>query len=120
MEAYDDAAGVTAEFTANVLRVLAARLAAELDVDGWRHEAVWDPEAEWIEMRLRAIGEQHIAIPSLGIDRTFADGEWIRTEVSSKFRRPGVERELAAAGLQLTDWWTVAAGDFALSLSVKP
>ena len=42
----------------------------------------------------------------------------MRTEISAKFRRDGVEAELAAAGLELTDWWTDPAGDFALSLSV--
>ncbi len=118
--AYDDPAGVTAAFNVNVLRVLTSGLDAELDVAGWRHEAVWDADAERIEMRLRAVGPQRVAVPSLGIDRTFAHDEWIRTEVSSKFRRPGVERELAAAGLDLTHWWTDPAGDFALSLSVKP
>ena len=47
----------------------------------------------------------------------FADGEELRTEISAKFRREGVASELAAAGLRLADWWTDAAGDFALSLS---
>ena len=42
----------------------------------------------------------------------------MRTEVSAKFRRERVERELANAGLRLTAWWTDPAGDFALSLSV--
>ena len=41
----------------------------------------------------------------------------MRTEVSAKFRREGVERELATAGLRLTHWWTDPDGDFALSLS---
>ena len=44
----------------------------------------------------------------------------MRTEISAKFRREGVEAELAAAGLELTDWWTDPAGDFALSLSRRP
>ena len=48
---------------------------------------------------------------------TFAAGEEILTEISSKFRRESVARELATAGLELTHWWTDAAGDFALSLS---
>ena len=118
--AYDDAAGVTAEFNRNVLRVLARELGAEVDPDGWDHVARWDGDAEWIEMRLAARGTQRIAVPELGIDRTFADGESLRTEVSSKFRRENVERELAEAGLRMTHWWTDAMGDFALSLSTKP
>jgi L-histidine Nalpha-methyltransferase len=42
----------------------------------------------------------------------------MRTEISAKFRREVVERELADSGLALTEWWTDPAGDFALSLSV--
>ncbi len=118
--AYDDPEGVTAEFNRNVLRVLARELDAEVDPEGWDHVAYWDPEAEWIEMRLRARGAQRIAVPSLGLDRSFVDGEHIRTEVSAKFRRAKVETELAAAGLTLTHWWTDAKDDFALSLSTKP
>jgi len=118
--AYDDPEGVTAAFNANVLRVLARELGAEVDPAGWVHEARWNVADEWIEMHLRAVGPQRIAVPSLGIDRTFADGETLHTEISAKFRRPKVEQELAAAGLHLTNWWTDANADFALSLSTKP
>jgi len=115
--AYDDAAGVTAEFNRNVLRVLNRTLDANFDVDAFAHVARWDPIEEWIEMRLRANGAQKVVIDRLGMDVHFADGEELRTEISAKFRHQGVERELAAAGLQLTEWWTDTAGDFALSLS---
>ena len=115
--AYDDAAGVTAEFNRNVLRVLNRTLAADFDIDSFVHIARWDPIEEWIEMRLRADGAQKVVIDRLGMDVQFADGEELRTEISAKFRHEGVERELAAAGLQLTEWWTDTAGDFALSLS---
>jgi uncharacterized SAM-dependent methyltransferase len=59
-------------------------------------------------------------VPALSVDRGFAPGETLRTEVSAKFRRETVEAELARAGLTLTHWWTDAKGDFALSLSTKP
>ncbi|MGI8754431.1 MAG: ergothioneine biosynthesis protein EgtB [Acidimicrobiales bacterium] len=118
--AYDDAEGVTAQFNRNVLRVLAAELDADLNPEGWDHRAVWNDALERIEMWLHARGPQRIEIATLGIDRHFADGEGIHTEVSTKFRRTKVEAELAAAGLVLTHWWTDAAGDFALSLSRKP
>ncbi|CAN5196095.1 L-histidine N(alpha)-methyltransferase [soil metagenome] len=117
--AYDDPGGVTAEFNRNVLGVLARELDAKVDPQGWDHVARWNPEERWIEMRLRARGDQQIAIPTLGLDRTFADGTEIRTEVSAKFHRAGVEAELAAAGLTLAQWWTDEADDFALSLAVK-
>ena len=41
----------------------------------------------------------------------------MRTEISAKFRREGVEAELAAAGLRLDRWMTDPDGDFALSLA---
>ena len=42
----------------------------------------------------------------------------MRTEVSAKFRREGVESELAAVGLDLIEWWTDDRGDYALSLGI--
>ena len=62
---------------------------------------------------------QVVAVPDLGIEVTFADGEEMRTEISAKFRQEVVEAELGAAGLELVSWWTDAAGDFALSLARK-
>jgi L-histidine N-alpha-methyltransferase len=115
--AYDDAAGVTAEFNANVLRVLNLRLDADFDPRRFRHVALWDAGAERIEMRLRSVAAQHVVLAGIDLEVDFAPGEDLRTETSAKFRRPGVEAELAAAGLELAHWWTDAAGDFAVSLS---
>ncbi len=115
--AYDDAAGVTAEFNKNVLRVLDRELGADFVPDRFDHVAVWDPEREWIEMRLRSRADQRVAVPALGLTVTFARGEEMRTEISAKFRRAGVEAELAAAGLAPRAWWTDPAGRFALSLA---
>ncbi|MEU3597122.1 L-histidine N(alpha)-methyltransferase [Streptomyces sp. NPDC006798] len=117
VRAYDDAAGVTAEFNKNVLRVLARELDADADPDDFDHVALWDPDREWIEMRLRARSALTVKFPELGIAVPFDAGEEVRTEVSAKFRREGVRDELAAAGLRLTHWWTDRAGRFALSLS---
>jgi L-histidine N-alpha-methyltransferase len=117
--AYDDAAGVTAEFNRNVLRVINQTLGANFVPELFDHVALWDDEEEWIEMRLRARGDQHVSVSGIGLDVAFADGEELRTEISAKFRRERVEAELAAAGFELVDWWTDRAGDFALSLSVR-
>jgi L-histidine Nalpha-methyltransferase len=116
--AYDDDAGVTAEFNKNVLAVLNAELGADFDLDEFEHVAVWDAEAEWIEMRLRSLADQVVHVPAIGLTVRFAAGEEMRTEVSAKFRRPGVEAELAAAGLAMRSWWTDSAAQFGLSLSV--
>ncbi|MBM7788405.1 L-histidine N(alpha)-methyltransferase [Tenggerimyces flavus] len=115
--AYDDAAGVTAEFNRNVLHVINRELSADFDVSAFAHVAVWDESAEWIEMRLRTSTAQSVRIAALDLEVSFAAGEEMRTEISAKFRREGVEAELAAAGFALTSWWTDAPGDFALSLA---
>src|SRR4051794_27221561 len=52
--AYDDAQGVTAAFNRNVLLVLNRELDATFDPDEFDHVALWNADAEWIEMRLRA------------------------------------------------------------------
>ena len=115
--AYDDAAGVTAAFNRNVLAVLDRELDADFDPDRFDHVAVYDPHAEWIEMRLRSRTAQHVRVTALDMDVDFAEGEELRTEISAKFRRERVNRELATAGFQLAEWWTDPAGDFAVSLS---
>ncbi|MEU3571416.1 L-histidine N(alpha)-methyltransferase [Kitasatospora sp. NPDC036755] len=115
--AYDDSAGVTAEFNRNVLNVLNRELGADFDPDAFEHVAVWDAEQEWIEMRLRSLRAQSVKIPALGLPVEFARGEELRTEVSAKFRRERVAGELAAAGLRLSHWWTDPEGRFGLSLA---
>lgn len=115
--AYDDAAGVTADFNRNVLRVLDRELGADFDPEAFAHVAVWDAEREWIEMRLRSRRDQRVVVRDLDLVVDLAAGEEIRTEISAKFRRERVEVELAGAGLALAAWWTDPAGDFALSLA---
>ena len=117
VRAYDDAAGVTAEFNKNVLRVLNRELGASFDPDAFDHVAVWNAIDEWIEMRLCARHAMRVDVPALGLDVDYADGEEMRTEISAKFRRDKVERELGVAGFDLAEWWTDPAGDFALSLA---
>ncbi len=120
VRAYDDAAGVTAEFNKNVLAVLNRELGATFDPADFEHVARWDPDEEWIEMRLRARRALHVPVPAIDLTATFAAGEEMRTEISAKFRRERVEQELATAGLELITWWTDPSGDFALSLSRRP
>ncbi|MFG2334822.1 L-histidine N(alpha)-methyltransferase [Streptomyces sp. NPDC048604] len=115
--AYDDAAGVTAEFNKNVLAVIARELGADVNPADFDHVARWDREHEWIEMRLRARHALTVKIPELDLAAQFAAGEELRTEVSAKFRQEGVRAELAEAGLELSQWWTDRKGRFALSLA---
>lgn len=115
--AYDDSAGVTAEFNRNVLHVLNRELGADFDVDGFGHVALWNEEREWIEMRLRAEREMRVKVPEIDLEVHFTEGEELRTEISAKFRLEGVEAELEKAGFALHAWWTDTQERFAVSLS---
>jgi len=115
--AYDDSTGVTAEFNRNVLHVLNGSLEGDFVPGRFEHVAIWDDDHEWIEMRLRSSETQVAHLAALDLTVTFEAGEEMRTEISAKFRREGVARELMAAGLDPQCWWTDARGDFALSLS---
>ena len=108
--AYNDAAGVTAEFNRNVLRVLNDGLDGDFDPDAFEHVAFFDGANSWIEMRLRACGEQEVRLEGADLTVQFADGEELRTEISTKFTREGVERELLEAGLRLDAFMTDDGG----------
>jgi L-histidine N-alpha-methyltransferase len=99
--------------------VINRELDADFDVDAFRHVATWNAVDERMEMRLRSDRAQRVRIAALNLTVDFDAGEQVLTEVSCKFRVEGVADELARAGLRLTQWWTDAAGDFGLSLSVK-
>jgi L-histidine N-alpha-methyltransferase len=115
--AYDDDAGITAEFNRNLLHVVNRELGADFDPDGFEHVALFDTEREWIEMRLRALRSATVTIPDLDLEVQFAAGEEVRTEISAKFTRERLEGDYAAAGLRLAGWWTDPDGLFALSLA---
>ncbi|GAB3289960.1 L-histidine N(alpha)-methyltransferase [Parasphingorhabdus pacifica] len=117
VRAYDDAQGITAEFNRNVLHVLNRELLADFVPADFVHVARWNAEQEWIEMRLRATRPMRVNVAELALTVDFAEGEELRTEVSSKFRRQRVADELATAGFDLHRWWLDDAGDFALSLA---
>lgn len=117
--AYDDAQGVTAAFNRNLLDVLACEVDARLDRDAWHHEARWNPDDERIEMWLVADRDTTVEVEAAGVERTFAVGEGIRTELSCKFRRDGITAELADAGLTVDQFLTDDAGRFSL-LVVRP
>ncbi len=113
--AYNDSEGVTAEFNRNVLRVLNRELDANFEPESFEHVAFFDEANSWIEMRLRANGAQTVTIDGADLIVEFADGEELRTEISAKFTRAAVERELDGAGLRLDDFHTDDGGLFGLA-----
>jgi L-histidine Nalpha-methyltransferase len=115
--AYDDADGITAEFNRNVLRVINRELDANFPIEQFEHVAFFDPDHEWIEMRLRAREGCTVDIEGVGLTVEFSAGEELRTEISAKFTRERVEADFAAAGLELERWYTDEDDLFALSLA---
>ena len=117
--AYDDSAGITAEFNRNVLHVINRELDADFSPDAFEHVAFFDRKHEWIEMRLRAQSPQSVRVASLGLNVEFEAGEELRTEISAKFTRGRLEGDLHAAGMRLDRWFTDPDGLFALSLAAR-
>jgi L-histidine N-alpha-methyltransferase len=118
--AYNDAAGVTAEFNRNILRV-ANEVAGggNFDPRAFTHHAFYDPGPRWIEMRLRSDRRQQVHLPALGLDFELAAGEEIRTEISAKFDRESAEALLAGAGFEPAAWFTDPEHLFGLALACR-
>jgi L-histidine N-alpha-methyltransferase len=115
--AYNDSAGVTADFNRNILRVVNDGLEADFDPHSFEHVAFFDEANSWIEMRLRANGAQDVRVRGADLTVTFRDGEEMRTEISAKFTRDAVEEELAGAGLRLDRFLTDKRELFGVALA---
>jgi L-histidine N-alpha-methyltransferase len=122
--AYDDTQGVTAAFNLNVLEVINRELNADFDIAAFAHQARYDEKQHRIEMLLRSLRRQTVHIRGADMTVDFAEGELLRTEISTKFTRPLVEDMCAQAGLTLDAWYTDERDRFALALAkpteVKP
>ncbi len=70
-----------------------------------------------MDIRLRSLADQDVRLDDLDLEISFAAGEEMRTEISTKFTRERLEDVYAGAGLELRGWFTDAAGDYALSLA---
>lgn len=112
--AYDDAAGVTASFNLNILRVVNERLGADFDVAGFRHVAFYDREQAWIEMRLRATRPSRTRVA--GLELGFDTGDEIRTEISCKYTRASFAARVPASAFAIEEWYTDPEELFALVL----
>lgn len=117
--AYNDSEGISAEFNLNILRVLNRQLDGDFNLNRFEHMAAFDPESEQMKMWLRSTTRQEVALRSIDLRTTFDESELLHTEISAKFRRSGIERELSSAGLNPVRWWTDRQDRFGLSLSTK-
>lgn len=120
LPAYDDAAGVTAEFNRNILRRINRELGANFDVGSFAHRALWNRSASRMEMHLESLRAQSVLLPSppdFDLRFRFAAGETIHTENSYKYRPGQAEAMLLAAGFKPARTWTDERGWFAVYLA---
>ena len=115
--AYNDSAGLTAEFNRNILRVINRLAGGDFVPERFAHRAFFDPTNSWIEMRLVAQGAQNVLLRELELILELADGDEILTEISCKYERPLVESMLAAGGFALERWFANEDGLFGLALA---
>ena len=117
LDAYDDAAGVTAEFNRNILVRLNSEFGANFDPQAFAHRAVWNPAHSRMEMHLESRILQAVQIPSLDLNLCFRRGETIHTENSYKYRPGQAEALLKSAGFAAEHTWTDEHGWFAVHLA---
>jgi dimethylhistidine N-methyltransferase len=117
LAAYDDAAGVTAEFNLNLLGRLNRELGANFDLASFAHRAVWNAAQSRIEMHLVSRLRQHVRIPALDLTVDFQSGETIHTENSYKYRPGQAEDMLRTAGFTPVATWMDDQKRFAVCLA---
>ena len=110
-------AATARELASRGARVAVVDLDGDFDLPAWEHVARWNAGEGWIEMRLRALRDQRVSLPGASLSVSFAAGDEIRTEISAKFTRARIERELVAADMRLVEMFTDPHGLFALSLA---
>jgi L-histidine N-alpha-methyltransferase len=116
--AYDDSAGVTAEFNRNVLHVLNRDLGADFVPDRFTHVARWNESEHRIEMWLRSDDDCQVHVADLGLAVSFAAGEEMLTEISTKFSPGELYAELEACGLAVEASWASPDDEFLMTLAV--
>lgn len=112
--AYNDAQGVTAEFNLNLLRRINRELAADFDLDRFRHIAFYDPVAGRIEMHLESTCAQIVTVS--GRSFAFAAGERLHTENSCKYSVTEFQRLAQSAGFRAERVWVDPDHLFSLHL----
>jgi L-histidine N-alpha-methyltransferase len=114
--AYNDAAGVTAEFNRNLLHHINWALDGDLDVAAFEHVAFWNARRRWIEMRLRATRPVRARIAAARLRVRLEAGDEIRTEISCKYTRRSFGARVRNTGFVIDRWLTDPEDLFALAL----
>jgi dimethylhistidine N-methyltransferase len=106
LPAYDDAAGVTAQFNLNILSRINREFDADFDLDRFEHRVSWNERHSRIEMHLMSLTHQFVNIRALDISVPFVSGETIHTENSYKFTPSMIEAIAANGGFRIEQSWS--------------
>lgn len=117
--AYNDAAGVTGQFTLNLFARMNRELDAGLDLRRIEHVARWNAEWQRVEVFGRFASTQRLRIRPLGLEVTIRAGEQVMTEISRKFILPRLTAYLACFGFRLVRAFTDDREWFAVLLLTK-
>jgi L-histidine Nalpha-methyltransferase len=118
LAAYDDAAGVTAEFNLNLLHRINRELGGDFDPAAFRHEARYNAEESRIEMHLVSRRQQQVHVA--GQRFSLAEGESIHTENSYKYTAESFARLARQGGWQPLAEWRDPDGLFSLHGLIAP
>jgi dimethylhistidine N-methyltransferase len=120
IDAYDDPLGVTAAFNLNLLARTNRELEAGFVLNQFEHMARFNSETQSVEMHLRSLREQSVAIRKADLTVTFEEGETIWTENSHKYSLEEVARMAEVAGFDCAAQWIDHEWPFAESLLTVP
>jgi L-histidine N-alpha-methyltransferase len=112
--AYNDAAGVTADFNRNVFARMNRELGADIDVEAIVHEARWNPARRRIEIDALFTKDQRIRVAPLGETYVVDGGERVRVEISRKFSLSDLRPRLETHGFTVRNVLSDPRGWFAL------
>lgn len=112
--AYDDACGVTARFTLNLLARIDRELGGRFGAAAFAHRARWLEDEGKIEIHLVSRARQRVAIAALGLEVAFEKDEAIHVEDSFKYSPAEIDELLKAASMRCEENWLDAQGRFAL------
>ena len=118
LAAYDDSLGVTAAFNLNLLARINRELHADFDLSAFRHEARYNAAQRRVEMHLRSLRDQTVAIPRAGCRIFFSKDETIWTESSHKYRAEDVSPMARRNGFRCDAQWIDSEWPFAESLLI--
>ncbi|HTV06258.1 MAG TPA: L-histidine N(alpha)-methyltransferase [Acidobacteriaceae bacterium] len=106
LRAYDDEAGITAEFNKNLLVRINRELGGNFNARLFRHRARWNERKSRIEIHLESVTSQVVTVPALELEVRFGAGETIHTENSYKFTAESIAEIVERAGFRMERRWT--------------